>query len=172
MQNLLKLHTHTVSILNQIGEYLPALLLRIILAWEFGEAGYQKLHGSNWFQDLTFPFPFNLLSAEVNWHLATTFELIGATALLLGFATRFFSLSLIVITIVAIATVHWPQQWNTFAELLSGYRVIDENGDGFGNYKLPIIFIVMLLALLFNGAGKLSIDNLINKMFYKFNVKS
>ena len=49
------------------------------------------------------------------------------------------------------------------SELLTGYRIIDENGDGFGNYKLPVIFIVMLLPLLFGGAGKWSLDYQIKK---------
>ena len=40
--------------------------------------------------------------------MATYFEIIGAFALVFGLATRFFSLALIVLTIVAIATVHWP----------------------------------------------------------------
>ena len=33
--------------------------------------------------------------------------------------------------------------------------------NGFGNYKLGLIFVVMLLPLIFRGAGKLSLDALI-----------
>ena len=86
------------------------------------------------------------------------FEIVGAFALLFGFATRFFSISLIVLTLVAIASVQWPAHWTHITELLSGYRIIDGNNDGFGNYKLPVIYIVMFLPLLFGGAGKLSVD--------------
>lgn len=86
-------------------------------------------------------------------------------ALAFGLATRFFSISLIILTIVAIASVHWPENWVTLNELVKGYRIVDENGDGFGNYKLPMIYLVMLLPLLFGGAGKLSIDYLISKRF-------
>jgi putative oxidoreductase len=93
--------------------------------------------------------------------MATFFELAGAIALVLGFATRFFSLSLMILTVVAIASVHWPEQWHTLSELLQGYRIIDEEGDGLGNYKLPVLFLVMFLPLLFGGAGKLSLDYLI-----------
>jgi putative oxidoreductase len=64
-----------------------------------------------------------------------------------------------VLTLVAIATVHWPGEWQTLAELLTGYRIIDEQSDGLGNYKLPVIFLVMFLPLLFSGAGKLSFDH-------------
>ncbi|MDZ4098104.1 MAG: DoxX family protein [Methylophilaceae bacterium] len=139
------------------------MFLRLLLAWEFGEAGYEKLIGSNWFEHVSFPFPFNLLPTSLSWHLATWFELIGAAALVFGLATRFFVISLMILTVVAIAAVHWPSDWNTIGQLLTGYRIIDENGDGLGNYKLPVIFIVMLLPLLFSGAGKLSLDYLINK---------
>ena len=153
--------------LNHLGEWLPQLFLRFILAWEFGEAGFEKLHGSNWFSDVNFPFPFSLLPPDFSWGLATYFEIIGAFALLFGIATRFFSLSLIILTIVAIAAVHWPAQWGTLSELLTGYRITDKAGDGFGNYKLPVLFLVMLLPLLFGGAGKLSVDYWLRKLTTK-----
>lgn len=146
------------SKLNAIGTWLPQLALRLVLAWEFGEAGFEKLHGTNWFADISFPFPFSLLPPGFSWGMATFFEIVGAFALAFGIATRFFSLSLIILTIVAISAVHWPEHWGTFSELLKGYRIIDENEDGFGNYKLPVLFIIMFLPLLFSGAGKASVD--------------
>lgn len=163
MQVFMQQYFRVVSVLDKLGPVIPPLLLRLLLAWEFGEAGYQKLIGENWFEHVTFPFPFNLLPTTFSWHLATWFELIGAAALVLGLATRFFVVSLIILTIVAIAAVHWPAEWNSIGQLLTGYRIIDEEGDGLGNYKLPVIFIVMLIPLLFSGAGKLSLDYLIVK---------
>lgn len=163
MQFIAQYYFQTVGVLDRLAPVIPPLLLRLILAWEFGEAGYEKLTGVNWFEHVTFPFPFNLLPAYASWQLATWFELIGAAALVLGLATRFFVVSLIALTIVAIAAVHWPTDWSTLGQLLTGYRIIDENGDGLGNYKLPVIFIVMFLPLLFSGAGKLSLDYLISK---------
>lgn len=156
-----------LDILDRFAPILPPLLLRLVLAWEFGEAGYEKLTGPNWFADVDFPFPFNLLPADISWQMATWFELGGAAALVLGLATRLFSASLIILTIVAIASVHWPEQWGTLAELARGYRIIDEEGDGFGNYKLPLIYIIMFLPLLFGGAGKLSLDQLIEQKFMR-----
>ena len=153
--------------LDGINTWLPQLILRFLLAWEFGEAGFEKLHGTNWFADIKFPFPFNLVSPEFSWNLSLSFEIIGAFALVLGLATRFFTMSLIILTIVAILSVHWPEHWNTISELLKGYRIVDENNDGFGNYKLPLIYIVMFLPLLFGGAGKASIDYLIKRKQFK-----
>jgi len=144
--------------LNVINTWLPQLALRLLLAWEFGESGFEKLHGTNWFADLTFPFPFNLLPASISWNISVFFEVVGAFALVLGLFTRFFSISLIILTIVAISAVHWPEHWNTLADILKGYRIIDEDNDGFGNYKLPLMYIILFLPLLFGGAGRASVD--------------
>jgi len=157
-QTATNLYDEVVTKLNTFNTWLPQLVLRFALAWEFGEAGFEKLHGMNWFTDLTFPFPFNLLPPEFSWNLSLLFEIAGAFALTLGIATRFFSASLIILTIVAILAVHWPEHWGSLADLLKGYRILDEEMDGFGNYKLPLLYIVMFLPLLFGGAGKLSMD--------------
>jgi putative oxidoreductase len=164
---MLTIYSSIRSKLDSIGTWLPQLGLRLILAWEFGEAGFEKLHGENWFANITFPFPFNVLPPDFSWNLSLTFEIIGAFALALGIATRFFTISLIVLTIVAIAAVHWPSEWHTISDLLTGYRITDSKGDGFGNYKLPLLYIVMFLPLLFSGAGKASIDYLIRTKLIK-----
>lgn len=160
------LYKYIINQLNTLSDSVPQLFLRLLLAWEFGESGFEKLHGTNWFSDLTFPFPFNLLSPDISWGISTFFEIVGAFALAFGFATRFFSISLMILTIVAISAVHWPEQWSSISELLKGYRIIDENGDGFGNYKLPAMYLVMFLPLLFGGAGKLSVDYWLNRKFF------
>ena len=163
LNQIVSMYDIVLAQLNAIGTWLPQLGLRLILAWEFGESGFEKLHGTNWFADVTFPFPFNLLPPDISWGTAIVFEIVGAFALVFGIATRFFSISLIILTIVAISAVHWPADWSTLSELFTGYRITDKAGDGFGNYKLPLLFLVMFLPLLFTGAGKLSVDYWLSK---------
>lgn len=151
------------SRLRVSGDYLWPLALRLILAWEFWESGLIKLKGENWFAEVPwadwqkgFPIPFDLLSTDLNWLLATWGELILAVLLLLGLFTRFAAISLLVVTMVATAAVHWPSEWSSLAALWSGY-VITAQGEG--NFKLPLLFVIMLLPLVFHGAGKVSLDH-------------
>lgn len=143
--------------LDLIGLWLGLLSLRVLLGWDFFESGLEKLHGENWFAEIqsSFPFPFDLIPPDISWQMATWFELVGSVALVLGLATRFFSASLIVLTVVAIASVHWPADWTGISELMMGYGFTDH---GHGNFKLPVLFIGMLLPLLLMGAGRLSLD--------------
>jgi len=151
--------------LRAAGDYLWPLALRAILFWEFWTAGTGKLRGTNWFGDIPwadwqkgFPWPFSALPTEINWLAATWGELVFSMLLLLGLFTRFAALSLIVVTGVAAAAVHWPARWDTFATLWQGYVI---TADDAGNYKLPLLFVVMLLPLVFNGGGRLSLDHLL-----------
>lgn len=125
------------------------------MAYEFGEAGLEKFNGNNWFADLAFPFPVNLLPADLSWTLATGLEIIASVALILGLATRFFSLALILLTVVAIAAVHWPVEWHGLAELWKGYAITDQ---GYGNYKLPLMYVLVLCSLILSGSGRISVD--------------
>lgn len=157
------LYQAITQVLNSIGTWLPQVILRLFIAWEFYEAGYEKLHGANWFSDVAFPFPFNLLPPDVTWGMATFFEITGAIAIAIGLGTRFFAASLFILTLVAIAAVHWPSEWQSLGELLMGYRFTDMSGDGYGNYKLPLIYLIAITPLIFSGAGKLSLDYLIKR---------
>lgn len=152
--------TPVMTRIDAAGHWLAPLGLRAILAWEFFESGREKLLGENWFDQLAgqFPPPFSLLSANLNWTLATWLELLGAAALLLGLGTRFVAYALIALTVVATYAVHWPTEWAGLAELWQGYAVTD---NGYGNFKLPLLYLVMLLPLLLRGAGPLSLDGLL-----------
>ncbi len=136
-----------LALANRAGEWLPGLALRLLLAWEFWEAGVEKLRGNNWFADIQsdFPFPFSVIPPEISWQLATWTEVLGAVGLLVGLGTRFWAVSLSVLTIVAWAAVHAG----------NGYNVCD-NG-----FKLPLIYLVMFVPLALRGAGLLSVDALV-----------
>jgi putative oxidoreductase len=161
--NMISLNT-AVAPLNRVGSWGGDLALRVFLAWEFFESGWEKWNGENWFDSLqgAFPFPFNQFSAGFNWEVSMWAELLGALCLLLGLGTRFWALTLMVVTVVATAAVHWPAQWSTLSELAMGYSISDK---GFGNFKLPVIYLVALLPLLLSGAGKLSVDAVIRKVW-------
>ena len=151
MQAIMSLGCTIHGLLNKLGEWLPQLGLRLILAWEFWGAGIEKLKGSNWFTDFSdqFPFPFNSISPDISWFLATWTELLGAAALVIGLGTRFAAASLIILDLVAWYSVHAD----------AGYNVCS-NG-----YKLPLIYLVMFIPLLLSGPGKASIDHLLAKRF-------
>ncbi|MEJ2258301.1 MAG: DoxX family protein [Woeseiaceae bacterium] len=160
MQAIRNLTKTIVDVPEQAGDWFALLPLRLLLAWEFGSAGMMKLNGSNWFGNVqeNFPVPFNFIPVEISWFLATWVELLGALGLVLGLFTRFWAVSLMILTIVAIGGVHWPDEWNSLAELWRGYSVTDK---GFGNFRIPLLFLAMLLPLVLEGAGKLSLDHVL-----------
>lgn len=134
-----------------MGAAIGLIGLRLFLAWEFFEAGWSKFNGENWFSHVQdrFPFPFNVLPADLNWFLAMGAELILPVFLVLGLLTRFSALSLAILTVVAWYTVHAG----------AGYNVCN-NG-----YKMALIYLVALLPLITQGAGKLALDNLIQRVY-------
>lgn len=164
METLINLKNQVTNTLDSTGEWLALLPIRLLMAYEFGRAGMMKLNGTNWFANVqdNFPFPFNVIPVEISWFIATWAELLGAAGLVLGLFTRFWALSLIILTVVAISGVHWPDDWNSLAELWKGYSVSNK---GFGNFRIPLLFLVMLVPLLFSGAGKLSLDHLLAKKY-------
>ena len=162
MRALADLRNRIDGILDPAGDWLALLPIRLLMAYEFGRAGLMKFNGSNWFANVqdNFPFPFNVIPVEISWFLATWAEILGAICLVLGLFTRFWAFSLVILSIVAILGVHWPDDWNSLAELWKGYSVSDK---GFGNYRVPLLFIAMLFPLMLTGAGRLSLDRLISR---------
>ena len=134
-----------LALLDNLGSWLGMLSLRLFLAYEFWESGLEKFNGSNWFADIQgqFPFPFSVVPVNISWFLATWVELIGAVMLVIGLGTRFWAFSFLILDVVAWYAVHAS----------SGYNVCD-NG-----YKLPLMYLMMLIPLVLMGPGKLSIDH-------------
>ncbi|MNH40832.1 hypothetical protein D3C79_1022110 [compost metagenome] len=87
-------------------------------------------------------------------------ELIAPALLLVGLGTRFATAALMLLTLVAIAAVHWPEHWSSLSELAQGYSISDK---GYGNYKLPLIYLVAAMPLLLKGAGRFSLDALLRR---------
>ena len=148
--NMISNLTRTVfEKLNDIGAWVSMLPLRLLLAWEFWESGVEKFNGENWFTQIQddFPFPFSVIPTDISWFISTWAELLGAIALVVGLGTRFTAASLIILDIVAWASVHAGH----------GYNVCS-NG-----YKLPLMYLMMLIPLLFSGPGKASLDALVRR---------
>ncbi len=151
MNTLLNIYTGTLSALNSLGSFIPQLGIRLLLAYEFGVSGLQKLEGDNWFRGiyLDFPYPFNTLPADFSWLFVAWTEVIAAGCLLLGLVTRVGAIALLLVDIVAWMSVHADNGYNVCA-----------NG-----FKLPLIYMVLLLPLILTGAGKASIDYAIARRF-------
>lgn len=164
MQALLKLKNQVTGFLDPAGDWVALLPIRLLMGYEFTKAGLSKFHGTNWFANYqdNFLFPFNYVPVEVSWFMATWAEIFGGLALVIGLFTRFWAFSLVIVSIVAISGVHWPADWSSLAELWKGYAITNK---GFGNYRVPLLFIAMLIPLVFMGAGKLSLDNILGRKF-------
>jgi len=162
VQNLIVTWTALAARLRGVGQTLPPLILRLIMGWEFWQSGVEKYTGDNWFTDIQskFPFPFSVIPANISWGMATWFELGGAILLVVGLFSRFTAYSLLVLTFVATAAVHWPDMITMWSDLAKGYAITDS---GHGNFKLPLLFVVMLLPIIFQGPGKVSLDYLLSR---------
>jgi uncharacterized membrane protein YphA (DoxX/SURF4 family) len=165
------------------------LAMRLYLFIPLWVGGMNKFNGFDnivsWFDHgLGLPFPV------VMAFLATATELVGAIFLLVGFATRYITVPLMVIMLVAIFTVHWPYGWSAIAdgaadpgvaERVSAARsILREHGHYSwltekGNFvilnngiEFGVTYLIMLLSLFFTGAGKVvSVDYWIGRYFIK-----
>ena len=133
---------------SRLSEYLQSFslfLARVVVAYGFYEPAMMKWSDINsvaeWFGSMGIPF------ATLNAYMAASTEIAGVVLLTLGLFTRFISIPLIIVMIVAIVTVH----------LHNGFSAGD-NG-----YEIPLYYMIFLLIFLSHGAGKISLDNLIFK---------
>ena len=168
---------------------LGPLALRLYLVPVFWMAGTKKLEGIDstieWFGNpdwgLGLPFPTVLA------YLAAYTEAVGAMLLLLGLATRWISIPLMITMVVAAVTVHWGHGWAAIADSGSqevavrlgaardllrehgNYAWLTEKG-GFvilnNGIEFAVTYFVMLLSLLFTGGGRFtSVDYYLSRLF-------
>jgi len=168
------------------------LALRIYLFFPFWMAGTNKWGAfedtASWFGNpdwgLGLPFPMVLA------FLATWTEILGAIFLLVGFATRYVAIPLMITMLVAIFAVHWENGWAAIADSAADPGVADRVNAAksilreHGNYswltekggfvilnngiEFAVTYLIMLLSLFFTGAGKVvSLDYWIAKKFRK-----
>ena len=86
---------------------------------------------------------------DVNWASAGLGEVVLGGALLLGLFSRLSALGLLFITWVAVYTVHFDLGW-------AGWNQIE--ADGGQGFKVPLMLAVMIVSVLLQGAGRLSLD--------------
>ncbi len=122
-------------------EWLPPLLARVMIGWVFFWAGYGKLGNLEpvigYFNSIGIPF------ANIQAPMVAGLELLGGLALVLGFATRYFSAVLIGIMAVALMTAHSAE--------------VNKPADLFKIYEFVYIIVMGYLAIY--GAGKFSVDH-------------
>lgn len=131
---------------SRLSEYFKSLSLlvaRLLVAYGFYEPAMMKWQDmksvAEWFGSMGIPFP------TLNAYMAASTEITGVILLTLGLFTRFISIPLIIIMIVAIVTVH----------LGNGFSA------GNNGFEIPLYYISFLLIFFSHGAGKFSLDRII-----------
>jgi putative oxidoreductase len=183
-----RIHNALFSRLKYLDGLAP-LAFRLFLFPVFWMAGKQKIAGMEntieWFGNpewgLGLPFP-TLLA-----HLAAYTEAVGALLLLIGLATRWISIPLIVTMLVAIFYVHLPHGWAAIAdssaedvavrlgtarEILrehSNYTWLTEKGNFVilnNGIEFAVTYLLMLFSLLFMGGGRFtSVDYFLSRLW-------
>lgn len=141
---MIAFYEKTARQLNKLGD-VPLLLLRLILAYGFFDPAMKKWNDigaiTQWFDSMGLPLP------GLNAYLAASAEALGVVLLALGLGTRIISIPLMITMLVAIFTVHIG---NGFAA-------------GNNGIEIPLYYLIMLIALLIYGSGKISIDHMLAK---------
>ncbi len=168
---------------------LAPLALRLYLVPVFWMAGTRKLAGMDstieWFGNTE--WGLGLPAPELLAYLAAYTEAGGALLLLLGLATRWISIPLIIAMAVAIFAVHWDHGWAAIADSSSqevavrlgaaqdilrehaNYGWLTEEGPFVilnNGVEFAVTYVVMLLALLFTGGGRyVSVDYYLSRLY-------
>ena len=126
--------------------WLPPTLARVVVGVVFVQSGWGKLGDIDavigFFTELGLPLP------AFQAYLASVTEMVCGALLLLGLATRFAAVPIIVTMIVAIRTALW-QQVDGVASLFT---------------MIEFLYIVLCVWLGVHGAGPLSVDALLARL--------
>lgn len=142
------------------------LFVRLIIAYNFYEPAMMKWSDmastAMWFESMGIPFP------TLQAYMAASTEILGVVLLTLGLFTRAISVPLIVVMFVAIATVHGE---NGYAMIQAGSEIAGAWINGVetpgtivalqNGFEIPLYYIIFLLVLVADGAGKFSLDRVI-----------
>ena len=140
MKKILKIIFHPGNYPDNISFAL--LLLRFAVGFMMLTHGYGKLLRLIGDDPIKFADPIGL--GETASLILTVFaEFFCSVFLILGVATRLSTVPLIVTMLVAALIVHAP--------------------DAFGRKELPLLYAAVSFAILFTGAGKYSVDNMVFK---------
>ena len=182
------IHNAIFSRLQYLDGLAP-LALRLYLVPVLWMAGTNKIAAMDstieWFgnSEWGLGLPYPALMA----HLAAYTEAIGALLLLIGLATRWISIPLMVTMVVAAVTVHWGNGWAAIADssaqevavrLGAAKDILREHGNytwltekgGFvilnNGIEFAVTYFIMLLTLLFTGGGRYtSVDYYLSRLY-------
>jgi len=119
---------------------LGLLALRLVVGLAFILHGLPKIQNPmHWMGDKVSPI-LQLAAAVV--------EFGGGIALLVGFLTPFVAALIAIDMIFALALVHLPK----------GDKFVNPAG---GNFELPLVYLVLMIALIATGPGRFSLDALL-----------
>lgn len=200
---MIKLLINLQAGLNKLTylDFLATVPLRVYLAAVFWTAGYNKFVAfdstAQWFGNaewgLGMPFP------ELMAFLAISAEMGGAVLLLLGLATRWATIPLMITMVVAAVSVHWNNGWQAVHDLMSPWAgenaaaaierldraksILQEHGNynwltEHGSFivsnngiEWAVTYLLMLLALFILGGGRyFSVDFWIYRKLIKKNL--
>lgn len=135
-------------------QWVPLLIVRIVLGAMFAQSGYGKLFKGHdgvvtFFTQLGIPFP------TLNAWIVGSVEFFGGLCLIVGLGTRIFSLMLSFTMLIATLTSVLPdlkkdEKYHNLSDLF---------------FVPEVLAMLMLLWLVFSGPGLLSVDRILARIF-------
>jgi putative oxidoreductase len=145
-------------VLIAIGNFLQSFLLlaiRLFWGYSFFQTGYGKLQNITpiieYFRSLGVPWP------TFSTYLSASVECFGGICLFIGLASRLVSIPLACVMIGAYLTAEF-----------AAVKTIVEDPQNFVS-RLPFNYLLTALLVFVFGPGKISIDYLLEKLFFKKN---